>query len=137
RGLKLYAIDALSVARAAGMGGQINTVMQTCFFALAGVLPRDEAIVAIKQAIRKTYGRKGEAVVKKNEAAVDAAVAALHEIPVPDAVSATHNRIPIVAASAPDFVRRITATMLAGEGDRLPVSAFTPDGTWPTGTARW
>ena len=136
-GLKLHAIDALSVARAAGMGGQINTVMQTCFFALAGVLPRDEAIAAIKQAIRKTYGRKGEAVVAKNEAAVDAAVAALHEIPVPAAVTATHNRIPIVAAGAPDFVRRITATMLAGEGDRLPVSAFTPDGTWPTGTARW
>ena len=136
-GLKLHAIDALAVARAAGMGGQINTVMQTCFFALAGVLPRDEAIAAIKQAIRKTYGRKGEAVVAKNEAAVDAAVAALHEIPVPAAVTATHNRIPIVAAGAPDFVRRITATMLAGEGDRLPVSAFTPDGTWPTGTARW
>jgi pyruvate-ferredoxin/flavodoxin oxidoreductase len=137
RGLKLYAIDALSVARAAGMGGQINTVMQTCFFALAGVLPRDEAIAAIKEAIRKTYGRKGEAVVAKNEAAVDAALAALHAIPVPDAVTATHGRLPVVAAAAPDFVQRVTAVMLAGEGDRLPVSAFTPDGTWPTGTARW
>ncbi|MFZ5495666.1 MAG: pyruvate:ferredoxin (flavodoxin) oxidoreductase [Verrucomicrobiota bacterium] len=136
-GLKLYAIDALSVARAAGMGGQINTVMQTCFFALAGVLPRDEAIAAIKQAIRKTYGRKGEAVVAKNEAAVDAALAALHAIPVPGAVTATHDRLPVVAAGAPDFVRRVTAAMLAGEGDRLPVSAFPADGTWPVGTARW
>lgn len=137
RKLKLYAIDALAVARAAGMGGQINTVMQTCFFALAGVLPRDEAIAAIKQAIRKTYGRKGEVVVAKNEAAVDAALAALHEIPLPAAVTATAGRAPLVAAAAPDFVRRVTATILAGEGDSLPVSAFPADGTWPTGTARW
>ncbi len=137
RGLKLYAIDALTVARAAGMGGQINTIMQTCFFALAGVLPRDEAIAAIKEAIRKTYGKKGEAVVAKNEAAVDAALAALHEIPVPAAVSTTVGRLPIIAPGAPDFVRQVTATILAGDGDRLPVSAFPPDGTWPTGTARW
>jgi pyruvate-ferredoxin/flavodoxin oxidoreductase len=137
RGLKLYAIDALTVARAAGMGGQINTIMQTCFFALAGVLPRDEAIAAIKEAIRKTYGKKGEAVVAKNEAAVDAALAALHEIPVPAAVSAEQGRLPIIAPGAPDFVRQVTATILAGDGDRLPVSAFPPDGTWPTGTARW
>jgi len=135
--LELYAIDAYAVARAAGMGGQINTVMQTCFFALAGVLPRDEAITAIKQAIRKTYGRKGEAVVAKNEAAVDAALAAMNRISVPAAVTAASSRPPVVPPAAPDFVQRVTAVMLAGDGDSLPVSAFPPDGTWPVATARW
>jgi pyruvate-ferredoxin/flavodoxin oxidoreductase len=135
--LKVYAIDAYAVARAAGMGGQINTVMQTCFFALAQVLPRDEAIAAIKKAIRKTYGRKGEAVVAKNEAAVDSALAGLHEISYPKNVTAKQGRQPVVAAAAPEFVQRVTATMLAGKGDELPVSAFTPDGTWPVATTRW
>jgi pyruvate-ferredoxin/flavodoxin oxidoreductase len=137
RRLQLHAIDALAVARAAGMGGQINTVMQTCFFALAGVLPRDEAIAAIKKAIRKTYGRKGEQIVARNEAAVDAALAALHRIPVPAQVTAAAGRPPVVAAAAPDFVQRVTAAMIAGEGDRLPVSVFPPDGTWPVSTTRW
>jgi pyruvate-ferredoxin/flavodoxin oxidoreductase len=135
--LELYAIDAYTVARAAGMGGQINTIMQTCFFALAGVLPRDEAIVAIKEAIRKTYGRKGEAVVAKNEAAVDAALASMHRIEVPAAVTATAGRPPVVPPAAPEFVQRVTAVMLAGDGDTLPVSAFPPDGTFPVATARW
>ncbi|HQL21250.1 MAG TPA: pyruvate:ferredoxin (flavodoxin) oxidoreductase, partial [Opitutaceae bacterium] len=127
--LKLYAIDAYSVARAAGMGGQINTVMQTCFFALAGVLPRDEAIAAIKAAIKKTYGKKGDAVVAKNHAAVDASLASLHEIKVPAAVTTTTPRQPVVGDAAPDFVKRVLAVMMAGDGDRLPVSAFTPNGT--------
>jgi pyruvate-ferredoxin/flavodoxin oxidoreductase len=135
--LKVYAIDAYSVARAAGMGGQINTVMQTCFFALAGVLPRDEAIAAIKKAIKKTYGRKGDAVVAKNHAAVDASLAALHEIKVPAKVTTTQARPPVVSPAAPDFVKRVTAVMMAGDGDKLPVSAFTPDGTWPLSTTRW
>jgi len=135
--LKLFAIDAYSVAHAAGMGGQINTVMQTCFFALSGVLPRDEAIAAIKYAIKKTYGKKGDAVVAKNHAAVDAALAALHEIKVPAAVTSKSPRPPVVAAVAPDFVKRITAVMMAGEGDRLPVSAFAADGQFPVATTQW
>jgi pyruvate-ferredoxin/flavodoxin oxidoreductase len=135
--LKVHAIDAYAVARAAGMGGQINTIMQTCFFALAQVLPRDEAIAAIKQAIRKTYGKKGEAVVAKNEAAVDAALAGLHEIELPGAVTAKFRRPPVVPPEAPDFVQRVTAMMLAGRGDELPVSAFPTDGTWPLATTRW
>ncbi len=135
--LKLYAIDAYSVARAAGMGGQINTVMQTCFFALAGVLPRDEAIAAIKAAIKKTYGKKGDAVVAKNHAAVDASLAALHEIKVPAAVTTTTPRQPVVGDAAPDFVKRVLAVMMAGDGDRLPVSAFTPNGTFPLATTKW
>jgi len=135
--LKLYAIDAYSVARAAGMGGQINTVMQTCFFALSGVLPRDEAIAAIKYAIKKTYGKKGDAVVAKNHAAVDASLAAMHEIKVPAAVTTKVGRQPVVAAAAPELVQRVIGTMMAGNGDRLPVSAFTPDGSFPIGTTKW
>ncbi|MBI5380804.1 MAG: pyruvate:ferredoxin (flavodoxin) oxidoreductase [Opitutae bacterium] len=135
--LKVYSIDAYSVAKAAGMGGQINTVMQTCFFALSGVLPRDEAIAAIKLAIKKTYGKKGDAVVAKNHAAVDASLAAMHEIPVPAKPTTTKSRPPVVSAAAPDFVKRITAKMIAGEGDKMPVSAFAPDGTWPLSTTRW
>ena len=135
--LKLYAIDAYSVARAAGMGGQINTVMQTCFFALSGVLPRDEAIAAIKYAIKKTYGKKGDAVVAKNHAAVDASLASLHEIKVPATVTAKAPRQPVVAEVAPDFVKRVLGVMMAGDGDRLPVSAFTPDGTFPLATTKW
>jgi pyruvate-ferredoxin/flavodoxin oxidoreductase len=135
--LKVHVIDAYAVAKEAGMIGQVNTVMQTCFFALAGILPRDEAIGHIKKAIRKTYGRKGEEIVRRNEAAVDASLASLHEMPVPGAVTSTHGRRLPVAVEAPDFVQRVTARILAGEGDLLPVSAFTADGTWPTGTARW
>ncbi|AHF91737.1 pyruvate-flavodoxin oxidoreductase [Opitutaceae bacterium TAV5] len=135
--LKVFAIDALTVARAAGMGGQINTVMQACFFALSNVIERDAAIAAIKAAIKKSYLRKGEAVVKKNWAAVDSALAALHTVEVPAAPTNPHGRPPTVSPAAPDFVQRITARMLAGEGDLLPVSAFTPDGGWPTGTAAW
>ncbi len=135
--LKVYSIDAYTVARAAGMGGQINTIMQTCFFALSGVLPRDEAIAAIKYAIKKTYGKKGDAVVAKNNAAVDAALAAMHEIAVPAAVTARFSRPPVVAKSAPEFVQRVTSMMLANRGDELPVSAFPVDGTWPTATTKW
>jgi pyruvate-ferredoxin/flavodoxin oxidoreductase len=134
--LRLFAIDASAVARDAGMGGRINTVMQTCFFAISGVLPRDEAIAAIKRSIAKSYARKGAGVVERNCAAVDAALAHLHEIEVPARVDG-RPRPPVVAAAAPGFVRRVTAPMLEGKGDLLPVSAFPVDGTWPTGTARW
>jgi pyruvate-ferredoxin/flavodoxin oxidoreductase len=134
---RLYVIDAVSVARDAGMGGRINTVMQTCFFAISGVLERDAAIASIKDAIQKTYGKKGEAVVQMNYAAVDSALANLHEVKLPAAVSANLGRPPIVSEDAPDLVKQVTAVMLAGKGDKLPVSAFAADGTWPTDTTRW
>jgi pyruvate-ferredoxin/flavodoxin oxidoreductase len=135
--IKLFTIDAYAVAREHGMGNRINTVMQVCFFAISGVLPRAEAIEHIKAAIRKTYGKRGEAVVEANFAAVDAALAHLHAVDVPTTVTATRQPPPTVVPSAPDFVRHVTATMLANQGDLLPVSAFPVDGTWPTGTAQW
>jgi pyruvate-ferredoxin/flavodoxin oxidoreductase len=135
--LKCHVIDAYRVAKASGMGGRINTIMQTCFFAISNVLPREEAIAQIKKAIRKTYARKGQAVVDQNFAAVDQTLAALHEVKIPDAVSATRHQPPIVPEEAPDFVRRVTGVMLANKGDLLPVSAFPVDGTWPSGTTRW
>lgn len=134
---RLYVIDAYAVAREAGLGVRINTIMQVCFFAIAGILPADEAIARIKDAIAKTYGKRGPVVVEQNSAAVDAALAHLHEVPLPAAVSSTRPRPPIVAAEAPDFVQRVTAVMLANRGDALPVSAFPVDGTWPIGTAKW
>ncbi len=135
--IRLFAIDAARVARDAQLGGRINTIMQTCFFALSGVIPRDEAIAKIKAAIAKTYAKRGEEIVERNFAAVDAALANLHEIAVPAHVTATRTMPPIVPGVAPDFVQRVTAVMLAGKGDGLPVSAFPVDGTWPLGTARW
>ncbi len=134
---KFYVIDGVKVARDAGMGGRINTVMQTCFFAISGVLERAEAITQIKHAIEKTYGKKGEKIVKMNFAAVDSALANMHEVTVPDTVTSEFSRPPIVSDEAPDMVKQVSAMMLAGKGDLLPVSAFTPDGTWPTGTAKW
>jgi pyruvate-ferredoxin/flavodoxin oxidoreductase len=135
--LKFYVIDGYSVARDAGMGTRINTIMQTCFFAISGVLPKDEAIAQIKKAIKKTYGKRGEAVVQANFSAVDRTLEHLHEVKVPGAASATRTMPPIVADAAPDFVKRVTAVMLANKGDLLPVSAFPVDGTWPLGTAKW
>jgi len=135
--LRLYVIDADSVAQATGMGRRINTIMQTCFFALSGVLPRADAIEAIKAAIRKTYGKRGDAVVEMNFAAVDQTIERLYEVDVPAQVTGHIAMRPPVAASAPEFVQKVTARMLAGEGDLLPVSALPVDGTFPTGTARW
>jgi pyruvate-ferredoxin/flavodoxin oxidoreductase len=135
--IRFYTIDASAVARQAGMGGRINTIMQTCFFAISGVLPRDEAIAQIKHAIEKTYSRRGAEVVKRNFDAVDATLAHLHEVSVPSGVNATHGRPPLVSPLAPDFVQRMTSVLLAGKGDLLPVSAFPVDGTWPVGTAKW
>jgi pyruvate-ferredoxin/flavodoxin oxidoreductase len=137
KSLKLYVIDAYQVAGEAAMGSRINTVMQTCFFAISGVLPRDEAIARIKESIKKTYGKRGEAVVKQNYAAVDAALAHLHEVRIPTDATAGRELPPTVAARAPEFVRQVTAQMIAGRGDALPVSAFPVDGTYPTGTAQW
>ncbi len=132
----VYAIDAGRVARDAGLAGRTNTVLQTCFFAIAGVLPRDEAIARIKHAIEKTYGRRGAEVVARNHAAVDNALAALHRDrgAGPRSRPTTTSAAP-VPADAPEFVRRVTGMMLAGRGDELPVSALPVDGTYPTGTA--
>src|SRR5579885_2973058 len=135
--LRFYVIDGVKVAREAGMGGRINTVMQTCFFALSGVLPRDEAVRAIKQSIEKTYGKRGETIVQKNFAAVDRALDNLHEVAVPQQVSGRFDIQPPVPPQAPEFIRNVTARIIAGEGDLLPVSAFSPDGTFPSGTAQW
>lgn len=135
--LKCYVIDATAVARDTGMSGRINTIMQTCFFALSGVLPREEAIAQIKHAIEKTYSKKGKAVVEQNFAAVDATLAHLYEVTVPDKVTATAGLHAVVSAAAPDFVKEVTAVMMSGHGDDLPVSKMPPDGTYPSGTTRW
>jgi pyruvate-ferredoxin/flavodoxin oxidoreductase len=135
--LKFYVINALDVAHRTGMGGRINSIMQTCFFALAGMLPRDEAIAKIKDAIKKTYGRKGDEVVRRNWDAVDQTLANLLEVKVPAQVSTARALPPTVPPEAPDFVKNVTAVMMAQKGDLLPVSAFAPDGTWPVGTTQW
>ncbi len=135
--LKFFVIDAYEVAKATGMGVRINTIMQTCFFAISGVLPKDEAIEQIKKAIKKSYTKKGEAVVQKNFAAVDHTLAHLHEVKVPASVNATHCMPPFVSDAAPEFTKKVQAVMMAGQGDLLPVSAFPVDGTWPMGTTQW
>jgi pyruvate-ferredoxin/flavodoxin oxidoreductase len=127
--LRFFVIDAVKGAHEAGMGGRINTVMQTCFFAINGVLPREEAIAAIKRSIEKSYGKRGEAVVRKNFAAVDSALDHLYEVKVPSTISSEFDVAPPVPAAA--------ARIIAGEGDALPVSALPPDGTFATGTAQW
>src|SRR5512139_1458139 len=135
--IEFYVIDATTVARNAGMGRRINTIMQTCFFALSGVLPRDEAIDKIKKAIEKTYMKKGAEIVELNFKAVDAALDHLHKVKVPAMVSSQSEMKPAVSELAPKFVREVTAPMLAGHGDDLPVSMIPVDGTYPSGTARW
>ncbi|MBP1777483.1 MAG: Pyruvate:ferredoxin oxidoreductase subunit alpha, partial [candidate division NC10 bacterium] len=135
--IKLYVIDGYEVAQKTGMGGRVNTIMQTAFFAISGVLPREEAIEAIKASIKKTYGRKGDQVVQQNYAAVDQTLANLHQVKVPATVTSTIEMPPIVADHAPEFVRNVTAQIWAGFGESLPVSAMPIDGTFPTGTAAW
>ena len=135
--LRLYAVDAASVARLAGLPGRTNTVLQTCFFAVSGVLPADRAIAAVKASIRATYGRRGAEVVRRNEAAVDATLAALHEIPVPSTRSSERELPDVVPPHAPEFVRTVTAEMMAGRGDALPVSVLPVDGTYPSGTTAY
>jgi pyruvate-ferredoxin/flavodoxin oxidoreductase len=133
---KLYTIDAYQVAQDAGMGSRTNTIMQVCFFAISKVLPRDEAIEAIRESIRHTYGRKGEDVVQKNMQAVDATLAHLFEVKIPQSVS-SKTEIPGAFPGAPEFEHDVLGTIYAGRGDELPVSAFSCDGTFPTGTAKW
>ncbi|HEX9893746.1 MAG TPA: pyruvate:ferredoxin (flavodoxin) oxidoreductase, partial [Gemmatimonadales bacterium] len=135
--LDLFAIDGYRVAREAGLAGRINTVMQTCFFALSGVLSPEAAIARIKETIEKTYQKRGSVAIERNHAAVDRALDQLHRIEVPAVGSSKRNRSRIVPEDAPDFVQRVTGVILAGQGDLLPVSAFPVDGTWPTATSRW
>ena len=135
--MRFFVIDAYKVAAEAGLGRIINTVMQTCFFAISKVLPPEVAIAGIKDSIQKTYGKKSAAVAEKNLAAVDAALANMHEVPVPAKVTATSARRDPVPKQAPDFVQRVTSMIIAGKGDMLPVSAMPPDGTFPVSTARW
>jgi pyruvate-ferredoxin/flavodoxin oxidoreductase len=137
RRARLFVIDGSGVAEEAGLDRRINTVMQICYFALANVLPRDQAIAKIKQSIAETWGKRGPEVVRRNVTAVDNALAHLHEVMIPEAVTATRPRRSAVPAYAPDFVQRVTRLLLEGHGEELPVSAFPPDGTWPSGTSQY
>ena len=135
--IKFYVIDGAKVARESGMGTRTNTIMQTCFFAISGVMNRDKAIAKIKKSIEKTYGKKGEEVVRKNFDAVDHTIAHLYEVKVPATVTSGLEMLPPVPAHAPEFVQNVTAMMMAGRGDELPVSALPVDGTFPSGTTKW
>ena len=137
--LDFYTINAVEVARETGMGQRINTIMQACFFAISNILPKDEAIAQIKNAIKKTYSKKGDAIVQKNFAAVDASLAHLHKVAYPTEVTSTFHRHLPVPADAPEFVQKVTGEIIADRGNELPVSAFNDvvDGTWPTGTTQY
>ncbi len=135
--IKFYVIDATSVARDTGMGNRINTIMQTCYFALSGVLPREDAIKQIKKAIEKTYFKKGQKVIGQNFIAVDATLEHLYEVKYPEKVSAADQDLFTVSSKAPDFVQKVTAVMMADHGDQLPVSMMPIDGTYPSGTTQW
>ena len=137
RKLKVFSVDAIAVATKAGLGKRINTVMQTCFFALTNLLPLPQAVAAIKKGIEKSYGKRGSIVLEKNYQAVDAAISALAEVPVPATVSSTKERRLPVLPDAPPFVQAVTAALIAGQGDALPVSMLPADGTWPTATTRF
>jgi len=135
--LKFWVVDAYRVAKVAKMGAHINVIMQTCFFAISGVLPRDEAIQRIKDAIKKTFGKKGDAVVQKNFEAVDQTLASLHEVDVPAMVTGKGSVGVTVPDEAPEFVKKFTAVLMDNRGDELPVSAMPIDGTFPTATTQW
>ncbi|MDI6774096.1 MAG: pyruvate:ferredoxin (flavodoxin) oxidoreductase [Verrucomicrobiota bacterium] len=135
--IRFYVIDAVKLAAEHGLGARINTIMQTCFFALSGVLPSDKAVESLKSAIKKTYGKKGEDVVRSNFRVVDAALSALHKVQVPAKPAGKIKMPPTVPADAPDFVKNVTAVIMRREGDLLPVSKMPDDGTWPIGTTRY
>ena len=137
KGLKLYVIDAYGIAQRTGMGRRINTIMQACFFAITDVIDRELAMREIKAMVEKTYGRKGRRLLERNYAAIDEALAGLHAVSVPAQLSSQIEMPPVVAANAPEFVQKVTATLIAGRGDSLPVSAISADGTWPLGTAAY
>ena len=135
--LKFYVINGYEVAEKSGMGGRMNTIMQTAFFAISGILPREAAIAEIKHAIEKTYGKRGEAVVKKNFEAVDSTLVNLYEVSVPSEITSTTTRRQSVPNEAPEFVRNVLGEIIGANGDNIPVSAFPVDGTFPTGTTQW
>ncbi len=135
--LRFYVIDGYKVAEQAGMGERVNTIMQTCFFAISNVLPKDEAIEKIKDSIKKTYGIKGDLIVKKNYEAVDQTLANLFEVKIPSSATSKIEMPPIMSDKAPEFVQNVLASIYGGKGDSLPVSAFPPDGSFPTDTAQW
>ncbi len=135
--IRFYVIDGYTVAEKSGMGKRINTIMQTCFFAISDVLPQEQAITAIKHAVEKTYGKKGQRIVELNFKAIDETLASLHAVPLPTQVSSQFDIKSIITDSAPDFVKRVTGEIIAGRGDALPVSAMPIDGTFPTGTAAY
>ncbi|MBR9978168.1 MAG: pyruvate:ferredoxin (flavodoxin) oxidoreductase [Bacteroidetes bacterium] len=135
--LKFYVIDGYTVAEKTGMGARVNTIMQTCFFAISGILPKDEAIEKIKDSIKKTYGGKGDRIVQMNFNAVDETLAHLHEVKIPDTATSKIELPPVVSDKAPEFVRKVTSMMIAGRGDDIPTSYFPVDGTFPTGTTMW
>src|SRR5262249_7689776 len=135
--IKLYVIDGYKVAAEAGLGRRISTIMQTCFFAISGILPKDDAIGLIKKAIHKTFSRKGDKIVQMNYAAVDHALDNLDEVVVPPKVTSSFDKPSPVLPGAPEFVRNVIGPMIAGHGDRLPVSALPVDGTYPSGTTAW
>jgi pyruvate-ferredoxin/flavodoxin oxidoreductase len=137
KGLTLHVIDAYGIAGRTGMRRRINTIMQTCFFAISGILGQAQAIARIKEAVKKTYGRKGHGLLERNFAAIDSALDGLHKVQVPRQVTSTIELPPTVSASAPEFVRKVTAVLMANKGDSLPVSLMPADGTWPTGTTRF
>jgi pyruvate-ferredoxin/flavodoxin oxidoreductase len=135
--LDLWVVDATTVAREAGIGGRINTVMQACFFAISGVLPLEEAMPRLTEAVRKSYGKRGTVVIERNLAAIAAATEQLRQVPIPHGLTATEHRRAAVPDDVPEFVERVTGRMLAGQGDLLPVSALPVDGAFPTGTAAY
>ncbi|MFO7593859.1 MAG: pyruvate:ferredoxin (flavodoxin) oxidoreductase [Pseudomonadota bacterium] len=135
--IKFYVIDAYQVADESGMGRRINTIMQTCFFAISGILPRDEAIRSIKDAVEKTYGKKGKTLVEMNFRAIDASLANLHQVAIPGDATSDFEKSPAVPADAPEFVHKVTAEIIAGRGDALPVSLLPADGTYPSGTTQY
>lgn len=135
--IRFFVIDAVKSAMELGLGARINTIMQTCFFSISGVIPADKAVESLKNAIKKTYGQKGDEIVKMNYKAIDGAIAALQEVKTPSKPAGKLRMPPTVPDDAPEFVRKVTATIMRQEGDRLPVSAMPEDGTWPTGTTRF
>ena len=135
--MKLYAIDAYKVANETGMGGRLNTIMQTCFFAISNILPKEESISLIKNTVKKTYGAKGDKVVQMNFNAIDKTVENLFEIKVPGKITSSYIMPPVVSANAPQFIQEVTAPIIAGKGDDLPVSKMPIDGTYPSASARW
>ena len=135
--IRVYCIDAYNIAAITGMGKRINTIMQTCFFSISGILPGEVAIKAIKDAVEKTYGRKGKRLIELNFKAIDETLANLHKVSVPEETNASFDLAEPVPITAPDFVRKVTGEIIASRGDQIPVSLFPTDGTYPVGTAAY